>query len=101
MSGARRPTRPSFRSAKELPPAQQNAEAPVRKSIEVDLSLVEHYDRQLLPLGTEDAYLHWTRRFSYFHGKRHPLAPLDAPTRAGLLALVREANPLALRWGKA
>jgi dihydrodipicolinate synthase/N-acetylneuraminate lyase len=32
---------------------------------------------------------------------RHPLAPLDAPTRAGLLALAREANPLALRWGKA
>jgi dihydrodipicolinate synthase/N-acetylneuraminate lyase len=31
---------------------------------------------------------------------RHPLAPLDAPTRAGLLALAREANPLALRWGK-
>lgn len=32
---------------------------------------------------------------------RHPLAPLDAPTRAGLLALAREASPLALRWGKA
>ena len=21
---------------------------------------------------TEDAYLHWARRFIYFHGKRHP-----------------------------
>jgi dihydrodipicolinate synthase/N-acetylneuraminate lyase len=31
---------------------------------------------------------------------RHPLAPLDAPTRAGLLALAREANPLALNWGR-
>jgi dihydrodipicolinate synthase/N-acetylneuraminate lyase len=31
---------------------------------------------------------------------RHPLAPLDAPTRAGLLALAREASPIALRWGK-
>jgi 2-keto-3-deoxy-L-arabinonate dehydratase len=31
---------------------------------------------------------------------RHPLAPLDAATRAGLLALARDLNPLALRWGK-
>jgi 2-keto-3-deoxy-L-arabinonate dehydratase len=31
---------------------------------------------------------------------RHPLQPLDAPTRAGLLELAREAEPLALRWGK-
>ena len=30
---------------------------------------------------------------------RHPLAPLDVATRAGLLELAREANPLALRWG--
>jgi len=31
---------------------------------------------------------------------RHPQAPLAATTRAELLELVREANPLALRWGK-
>jgi dihydrodipicolinate synthase/N-acetylneuraminate lyase len=31
---------------------------------------------------------------------RHPLAPLDPPTRARLLALARELNPLALHWGK-
>jgi len=31
---------------------------------------------------------------------RHPLEPLPAPTRAGLLELARDANPLALRWGK-
>jgi dihydrodipicolinate synthase/N-acetylneuraminate lyase len=31
---------------------------------------------------------------------RHPLQPLDAPTRAGLLELAREVEPLALRWGK-
>jgi 2-keto-3-deoxy-L-arabinonate dehydratase len=31
---------------------------------------------------------------------RHPLEPLDAATRQGLLELAREANPLALRWGK-
>jgi 4-hydroxy-tetrahydrodipicolinate synthase len=31
---------------------------------------------------------------------RHPLEPLDAATRAGLMELARAANPLALRWGK-
>jgi 4-hydroxy-tetrahydrodipicolinate synthase len=31
---------------------------------------------------------------------RHPFAPLDDATRAGLLELARDANPLALRWGK-
>jgi 2-keto-3-deoxy-L-arabinonate dehydratase len=31
---------------------------------------------------------------------RHPLEPLDAATRAGLMELARTANPLALRWGK-
>jgi 2-keto-3-deoxy-L-arabinonate dehydratase len=31
---------------------------------------------------------------------RHPLEPLHPATRAGLLELAREAEPLALRWGK-
>jgi dihydrodipicolinate synthase/N-acetylneuraminate lyase len=31
---------------------------------------------------------------------RHPLEPLHPATRAGLLELAREANPLALRWGR-
>jgi dihydrodipicolinate synthase/N-acetylneuraminate lyase len=31
---------------------------------------------------------------------RHPLEPLHPATRAGLLELAREAQPLALRWGK-
>ena len=31
---------------------------------------------------------------------RHPLAPLHPATRAGLLELAREVQPLALRWGK-
>ena len=31
---------------------------------------------------------------------RHPFAPLDNATRAGLLALARELDPLVLRWGK-
>ena len=31
---------------------------------------------------------------------RHPLEPLHAATRAGLLELANEVQPLALRWGK-
>lgn len=31
---------------------------------------------------------------------RHPLGPLPAQTRAGLIELAREASPLALRWGR-
>ena len=31
---------------------------------------------------------------------RHPLEPLPPATRAGLLELAREANPLAIRWGR-
>lgn len=31
---------------------------------------------------------------------RHPLEPLHPATRAGLLQLAREREPLALRWGK-
>ena len=31
---------------------------------------------------------------------RHPLEPLHPATRAGLLELARELDPLALRWGK-
>ncbi|NNE85524.1 MAG: dihydrodipicolinate synthase family protein [Alphaproteobacteria bacterium] len=30
---------------------------------------------------------------------RHPFAPLDDATRAGLLELARDVDPLALRWG--
>lgn len=31
---------------------------------------------------------------------RHPFAPLDEATRAGLLALARDLDPLVLRWGE-
>jgi len=38
--------------------------------------LLEQYRERLrlkhYSLRTEDAYLHWARRFIYFHGKRHP-----------------------------
>jgi 2-keto-3-deoxy-L-arabinonate dehydratase len=29
---------------------------------------------------------------------RHPLAPVDPPTRAGLLEIARTLDPLVLRW---
>jgi 4-hydroxy-tetrahydrodipicolinate synthase len=31
---------------------------------------------------------------------RHPLLPLPPASRSGLLELAREAQPLALRWGR-
>ena len=31
---------------------------------------------------------------------RHPLEPLHPQTRAGLLELAREVDPLVLRWGR-
>ncbi len=31
---------------------------------------------------------------------RHPMPPLHPATRAGLLELARELNPLALTWGR-
>ncbi len=31
---------------------------------------------------------------------RHPLEPMHPATKAGLMELAREANPLALRWGR-
>src|SRR5262245_34500285 len=38
-----------------------------------------HYSRR-----TEDAYVHWIRRFIVFHGRRHP-RELGAPEISGLL----------------
>lgn len=35
-----------------------------------------------------------------FETVRHPLEPLHPQTRAGLLELAREVNPLVLHWGK-
>jgi hypothetical protein len=32
----------------------------------------ERIRRKHYSLRTEDAYVHWIRRFIYFHGKRHP-----------------------------
>ena len=45
---------------------------------------VKHYS-----LRTEDACLHWVRRFIYFHGKRHPVR--DNP-REGVRARGREMD---------
>jgi hypothetical protein len=45
---------------------------------------VRHYS-----LRTEQAYIHWTKRFIYFHGKRHPreLGPKDVEAFLTYLAV--------------
>ena len=40
------------------------------------------------------------RDWLFVHMVRHPLERLHSATRAGLLELCSELNPLALRWGK-
>lgn len=40
-------------------------------------------------LRTEEAYIHWIKRFIYFHGKRHPVQ--DNP-REGVRARGREMD---------
>ena len=36
---------------------------------------------------TEETYLHWIKRFIYFHGKRHPrdMAATRIPMRGGMV----------------
>lgn len=74
----------------------------------------KHYSRR-----TEEAYTHWTKRFIYFHGKRHPSVLGEAEVTAflnhlamersvsastqnqalsGLLFLYKEALGLELAW---
>ena len=48
---------------------------------------VKHYS-----LRTEDAYLHWTRRFILFHGKRHPREMGGAEVEAFLSHLATEGR---------
>jgi integrase len=57
---------------------------------------VRHYS-----LRTEQAYIHWTKRFIYFHGKRHPreLGPKDV--EAFLTYLAVEGRVSASTQGQA
>jgi Phage integrase, N-terminal SAM-like domain len=48
---------------------------------------VKHYS-----LRTEDAYLHWVRRYIYFHGKRHPQEMGGSEVKAFLSHLATEGR---------
>jgi integron integrase len=48
---------------------------------------VKHYS-----LRTEDAYLHWVRRYIYFHGKRHPQEMGGSEVEAFLSHLATEGR---------
>ena len=50
---------------------------------------VKHYS-----LRTEEAYLHWVRRFIYFHGKRHP-RELGGPEVESFLSHLASAGRVA------
>jgi hypothetical protein len=56
---------------------------------------VRHYS-----IRTEDAYLHWVRRFIVFHGRRHPEQLGEAEVAAFLshLATQREVAPGCAYW---
>ena len=48
--------------------------------------------RKHYSLRTEDTYVHWIKRFIYFHGKRHPGDLGEAEVTAFLNDLVRVRN---------
>jgi integron integrase len=58
--------------------------------------LLERYREQLrvkhYSLRTEDAYLHWVRRYIYFHGKRHPQEMGGSEVEAFLSHLATEGR---------
>jgi len=49
-----------------------------------------HYSRR-----TEEAYIHWTKRFIFFHGKRHPRELGEAAVTAFLNHLATDRNVAA------
>ena len=44
-------------------------------------------------LRTEQAYIHWTKRYIYFHGKRHPRELGPKEVEALLLLLLFQQAP--------
>jgi hypothetical protein len=55
-----------------------------------------HYSRR-----TEEAYIHWTKRFIYFHGKRHPAELGEAAVTAFLNYLATDRNVAAATQNQA
>ena len=57
---------------------------------------IKHYS-----LRTEDAYLHWIRRFIFFHGKRHPREMGGPEVEAFLSHVAMEGRVAASAAGRA
>jgi integron integrase len=55
-----------------------------------------HYSRR-----TEEAYIHWTKRFIYFHGKRHPAELGETDVTAFLNYLATDRNVAAATQNQA
>lgn len=51
--------------------------------------------RRYFSRRTEEAYVHWIKRFIYFHGKRHPETLGEPEVTAFLNPLAAERNVLA------
>ena len=57
--------------------------------------------RKHYSLRTEDTYVHWIKRYIYFHGKRHPLGMGEAEATAFLNHLSRDRNVAAATQNQA
>ena len=57
--------------------------------------------RKHYSLRTEDTYVHWIKRFIYFHGKRHPLEMGEAEVTAFLNHLSRDRDVAAATQNQA
>ncbi len=57
--------------------------------------------RKHYSLRTEDTYVHWIKRFIYFHGKRHPRDLGEAEVTAFLNFLARERGVAAATQNQA
>jgi len=57
--------------------------------------------RKHYSLRTEQTYVHWIRRFIYFHGKRHPLELGEAEVTAFVNHLARERDVAAATQNQA
>ena len=55
-----------------------------------------HYSRR-----TEEAYIHWIKRYIYFHGKRHPAELGEAEATAFLSHLATDRRVAAATQGQA
>jgi Phage integrase, N-terminal SAM-like domain len=54
-----------------------------------------------LSIRTEEAYVHWIRRFILFHGKRHPAQLAEAEATAFLSNLATDRRAAAATQGQA